>query len=356
MKKVILAFTLLFLAVSISACSGSFAPTSWPGLAADENTAYVAYQNHVYAVDTSNGSLRWQYPQEASRSRTFFAAPVLTPNGELLVGDYASVLVSLNPENGQENWRFEAAARFVGSPLSTENAIYAPTADGALYALDLQGNPIWDTPFHSDKALWATPILDGDTLYVGSMDHTLYALNAADGSLIWKTQLDGALNSAPLLLNGRLYIGTFAQQVVALDAANGDILWTVDTDGWVWATPQALGERLFVGDVSGTFYAINLQDGSLDWRITPDGAITSNATIAQDTVYFTTESGSLYAVAPDDGSTRWTYQVQDAQLYGAPQVSGQSILIAPTAKDNTLLIALDLQTGTQRWSFTPEKK
>ncbi len=356
MKKSILIITFFLLALSLSACSGSFAPTSWPGLSLGEDTAYVAYQNHVYAINTQNGSLRWQYPKEASRSRTFFASPTLAPNGDVLVGDYSNVLVSLNAANGQENWRFEATSRFVGAPLSTENAIYAPTADGTLYALDLQGNPIWDTPFRSAKALWATPVLDGDTLYVSSMDHTLYALDTADGSIAWQTTLDGALNSAPLLFDGRLYVGTFAQQVVALETGTGNIIWTFDTDGWVWATPQVLGDHIFAGDVSGTFYAINLQDGSLDWSIAPDGAITSNAAVTQDAVYFSTESGTLYAVSPQDGATIWTYQVENAQLYGAPLISGQSVLIAPAAKDNTLLISLDLQTGSRRWSFTPEKK
>ncbi len=358
MKKILLIITFSLLALSLSACSGSFAPTSWPGLsvAPSGETAFVAYQNAVYAVNVKDGSLRWQYPQKAERSRTFFAPPAYAPDGSsLLAGGYDKVLVSLNPENGQENWQFEAASRFVGAPLATEKAVYAPAADGTLYALDLEGAPLWDTPFKSEKALWATPVLGIDALYVSSLDHNLYALNPDTGSVLWSATLDGALNSAPLLYEGRLYVGTFAQQVVALDATSGEILWVTPTDGWVWATPQLLGERLFVGDVSGTFYALNLSDGSVAWSITPDGPITSNAAIGEDTVYFTTESGTLYAVDPADGATRWTYAVE-GQLYTAPQIAGNSLLIAPITKENTLLIALDAQQGTQRWAFTPEKK
>ncbi|GAB4522017.1 MAG: hypothetical protein Fur0018_03160 [Anaerolineales bacterium] len=356
MKKILLLLTLFLLVISLSACSGSFAASSWPGLSTSPagETAFLATQNQVYAINTASGALRWQYPQETDRQRTFFAPPVYTPKDTLLVGDYHNTLVSLNPDTGAETWRFTANGRFVAAPLATENAIYVPVASGDLYALDYNGQPIWSAPFHSNQAFWATPVLDSDRLYISGMDHHIYALNAADGSVIWDTQLDGAINSAPLLQDGVLYVGTFANQVVAVDAQSGNTLWTTPTDGWVWATPQISNDLLLVGDISGTFYALHAADGSVAWKMSPDGPIATRALLNGETAYFTTESGTLYALDPANGTPRWQYAIETGKLYTAPISAQDAILIAPTGSD-TLLTAVDAQNGTVHWQFTPKK-
>lgn len=357
MKKFLLLLTLTLLTSTLSACSGRFGAGSWPGLSAspDGTTAYLAQQNFVYAIDTDNGALVWKYPAEADKKRTFFSTPVYTPKETLLVGDYNNTLTSIDPKTGTEIWHFETSGRFVGAPLATDDAIYTPVASGDLYALDYNGQPIWAAPFHSDKAFWATPVLDGDRLYLSGMDHYLYALNTADGSLIWKTLLDGAINSTPLLKDGVLYVGTFANQVVAVDAADGQVQWQTDTDGWVWATPQAFDNLLLVGDVSGTMYALQAADGSVAWKMSPDGAIVTHVALNAESAYFTTESGTLYALDANTGSPRWQYSLEKGKLYTAPVLANDAVLIAHTESD-TLLTSLDAQSGAVRWQFTPSTK
>ncbi len=357
MKRFLLVTTLVVLALSLSACSGSFAPTSWPGMSLDPDgeTVFLAYQNQVYAVSAANGTVQWNYPAEPERKRTFFAPPVYTPAGELLIGGYDNLLVSLDPKRGTENWVFDAGSRLVGAPLATEEAIYLPTSAGDLYALDLQGHPLWDAPFHSEKDLWATPALEEGVLYTGGMDHNLYAIKAEDGSILWQTPLGGAITSAPLLADGILYVGTFAQQMVAVEAASGDILWDTSTDGWVWATPQIAGDLIYVGDVGGAFYAFDIRDGATVWRIVPDGPIVSQALVEGDTVYFTTESGTLYAVEAQTGQAHWEYSLDTkAQLHTAPLAANGDILIAPTGGE-ALIVAVNAQNGSPRWQFIPKK-
>ena len=351
-RKGFLFVLLLFL--GLGACSGAYQSSGWPGLSTDDTNAYLSHNTGVYAVDLERGQLLWQFPEKPSRNQTFFAPPVLTADGaQLLAASYDHNLYSLDPKTGELLWVFEEAKNhYIGAPLVTAEAIYAPNADGGLYALDLDGQSLWT--FRSSHALWATPATDGQRLYLPAMDHYLYALNPQDGQVIWKANLGGAMVSVPALADGTLYLGTFADKVVAVRAEDGQTLWEAPTGAWVWSTPTFDQGRLFFGDVQGTFYALDAENGATLWTMQPDGPIVGTAAIAGNTVYFTTEQGTLYAVNADDGSVQWTYAA-GATLQTGPVVTASGlILVAPTDGEN-LLIALDAATGQPRWTLQSAK-
>ncbi len=140
-SKITLFFSIIVISLLVTACSGA-APGSWPGLTVNQDTAFVADASFVYSVKLSDGTLAWKYPAAATAGQSFYAPPVLSPDGkQLLVGDYATTLTSLDPTNGNMIWSFkDAKGRWIGSPLMTADTIFAPNADDNLYALDFQGN------------------------------------------------------------------------------------------------------------------------------------------------------------------------------------------------------------------------
>jgi eukaryotic-like serine/threonine-protein kinase len=353
-KNLLIAFSLLILAASLSSCAGGTAlASSWPGVTVDENTAYVAYHTHVYAVDLSTGTERWRYPGEPNNQITFYAAPALTPNGQVIVGSYDSNLYSLNRENGQLNWSFtEAANRYIGGPLATESGIFAPDTDLSIYALDFQGNLLWS--FAARGETWAPPATDDGSIYVSSMDHTLYALNAETGSQLWRTEpLGGAIVGAPALSEeGILYVGTFGSEIIALNQQDGRVIWQQPTDGWVWAGPTLADNRLYFGDLSGNFYAFT-KEGIKEWQLTPeqlDGPIPESPLVSEGRIYVTTENGTLYSI-DTNGTIVWS-QTVGGRLYASPVEAGELILVAPIDTD-ALLVAYT-RDGARRWAFNPE--
>jgi outer membrane protein assembly factor BamB len=86
----------------------------------------------VYAVELSTGSEVWRYPVEPNNKHQFFAAPTLTPDGQLLVGSAGTehVLLSLDPVTGEEIWTVPflgSKGPWMAAPLVFDNRIYAPT-------------------------------------------------------------------------------------------------------------------------------------------------------------------------------------------------------------------------------------
>jgi len=357
-KKSSLLFILLILTILLTACSGrsSMVASGWASITTDEETAYLAFNTQIIAVNLSNGVEKWRFPAEADAKITFYAAPVLTEDGQLIAGGYDNVLYSLNPDNGQSNWKFEKAkGRYVGSPLVTEDAIFAPSADHNLYALNMSGVQIWNEPFSTDEPLWAKPATDPncECIFLPSMDHRVYAINAKTRAKLWETDdLGGAMVGTPSVSeDGKMYVGTFAKELVALDTANGRDLWRFPTEDWVWSSPVLKGDTLYFGDLSGKFYAVDRNTGQVQWQYQSDGSIVGKPLVNEDGIYFTTETGSLVSLTPD-GAIRWN-PTFETSLHAGPVASGDLILITTSDPEN-LIISVDAN-GVQKWSFGLEQ-
>lgn len=357
MKSKLIPLILILIALFLSSCggAGTGAASSWAGLTVDAETAYLAFNQHVYAINLSNGLEKWRYPAEGKAQIAFYAPPTLTPDGQLLVGDYVKSLYSLNPGNGQENWVFaEATDRYIGSPLVADDRIFAPNAGHHLYTLDLRGNLIWS--FKTKGPLWATPASDPDCecIYLASMDHHLYAIDTQTGNQKWVSEdFGGSIVSAPAFgEDGVLYVGTFASEILAIDAEQGNILWRKPTEGWVWGGLRLKDGILYFGDLKGNLYAADSKTGEILWKTSLGSSITESPLVTDDRIYVASENGGLRALDLN-GNEVWNKPF-NGKLYTSPVKAGDLILVAPTGSDE-LLFALDAN-GNQKWAFIPEKK
>jgi outer membrane protein assembly factor BamB len=352
---------LLFILISIlgailSACTGAgVAVTSWPGLTVDGDTGYLAHAQHIYAINLTNGSEKWRFPAEPGRNQAFYAAPILTPDGQLIAGGYDFKLYSIDSTTGQLKWTFEGATdKYIAGPLVTEGAIFAPSADGVLYSLDFNGNLLWS--FETGGPLWAQPTSDEacECIYLASMDHSVYAIEAATGVLKWKSaELGGAFVGTPAYgEQDSLYVGNFSNQMFGLNAENGKTRWQIPTQNWVWSGPAMQDNTLYFGDLNGDFYAVDATNGQQLWKLSPGSPILSTPLVAGDQIYYTVEAGTIYAV-DTSGAPLWNNTI-GGKLYAPPVANGDVILVTPL-EGTAMLIALN-QQGAQQWSFTPEVK
>lgn len=351
----------LLLSVLLSGCSASAMRTSsWAGLSADAETAYLANGSLVYAIDVKNGSQLWQYPADgADNKEAYFATPVLTPDGQLLIASAGSnhSLTSLDPTNGAANWTFaDAESAWIGAPVVVDEIIYAPNSDGNLYAFDQSGNPLWKTMI--GDGLWAQPVSDGEMLYITSLDHNVYAFEPGSKEILWSVGVTGAIpGGATFDEAGYLYVGSFGSNVSRIDINNQSLAWDSEIDGWVWDAPALDGEMLYVGDLQGNFHAFNTSDGSEVFTpIKLNAPITGTPLVLDDFIVVgtegsDTEAGKAYAIDREGGIV-WQQSIT-GKLYTAPVASGDLILFAPMEAD-AVLVALD-HDGRQVWQFIPEK-
>ena len=353
-KHLLTLIPVLALSLLLTACGEAVAAGSWPGITYDESRSlvYVAHNQSAHALQIENGLERWKFPAEALGGFATYAAPQLTADGQLIIGGYNNSLYSLNPENGAQNWAFTGAGnRYIGSALVAGEQIFAPNADQRLYILGSQGNLV--KTFATRDPLWGQPASDGSVVYLTSMDHFLYALDAQSGDELWKLDLEATIVSSPVLdADGILYVGTLDHTLFAVDTQSQREVWRMTTQGWVWAAPLIVDGQLFIGDLDGIFYGVDAASGQEEWRVDTGGAITGTAALFNDSLYIGNESGRLFSISLDGRS--WELALPEAykgSYYGSPVVAGDLLLIGMTNNEN-IAIALDSDDSVV-WHFVP---
>ena len=105
--------------------------------------------------------------------------------------------------------------------------------------------------------IWGAPALGGGVLYVGSLDGKLRAV-APGGAERWSKGVGGAIAGDIAIDGDTVYAGTLESRVVALDTATGDQRWHFDGNNSSWARPLVTSHTVYVATTQGTVYAINL--------------------------------------------------------------------------------------------------
>jgi outer membrane protein assembly factor BamB len=128
--------------------------------------------------------------------------------------------------------------------------------------------PIWRFP--TGKSVWAQPIVVNGTVYVGSSDGYEYALDATNGTLLWKTFLGvdhndltcggsgPGVTSTATFSGHRLYVSGGNSEFYALNATTGRIVWDLaigpanatSMGFYLWASPLVFNQSVYVGIAS----------------------------------------------------------------------------------------------------------
>lgn len=360
-KKSLFLAGALLAAIFLSACSSSAVRgTTWPGLTASSDTAYLADGVEVFAVSLKDGTELWRYPAKGNSKLLFYSTPYVTSDGLVIVGSAGTdhSLVAINPKNIDPNtkapieaWKFTSAKdHWVATPLAVDNLLFAPNSDGNLYVLDLNDGQTVKQPVKVVQLagrLWGQPVTDGKLIYVNSLDHSVFAIDKNTYNVVWQKDLSGAIPNSPVIAgDGNLYVGSFASELDKFDPVNGNFQSVGKTDAWVWGTPTMVDNNLYFGDLNGNFYSYNIETGKYNWNpVKPDGPITTSPVALNDALLVATESGSIYAVDKNGQSKLWSQP--GGKIYTTPVLAGNLVLVAPLGAD-AYLYAYDAN-GHQAW-------
>ena len=88
------------------------------------------------------------------------------------------------------------------------------------------------------------PVVVDGTIYLGSTNGTMYAVDAEDGSEQWSTDVERDIESAPAVVDGTAYVGSKNGDVYAFDTGDGTERWQFATGDTVYRENKASASGL----------------------------------------------------------------------------------------------------------------
>jgi eukaryotic-like serine/threonine-protein kinase len=136
------------------------------------------------------------------------------------------------------------------------------------------------------EAWFSSPTVSSETVYCGSDDGYLYALNALTGELKWKLKTGDVVYSSPAVADGVVYVGSHDGYLYAVDEKTGAERWRFKTEDRVYSSPAVSNGYVYFGSADNYFYAIESATGKLIWKFKAGSWIASSPAIANRTLYF----------------------------------------------------------------------
>jgi outer membrane protein assembly factor BamB len=293
----------------------------------------------LYAINTSDSSLRWRYRIATHKSIT---TPPVISNDVVYFGASDGYIYAVNATSGAFLWRAKTGKAVESAPAIVNGVLYAGSDDDYLYALNAAtGAQLWKYQTHG--AITATPLVADTSVYVGSGDGYLYALNSG-GTLLWKYHEHGPIGGMAVAGSSAIYSGSRDGYLYALNASNGKLLWQYRFG--ITGAYTASGGILYVGAHNGYLYALNLSTHTLAWTYKVGSAIQSAPLVANNAIYSATATGYLYALKLSNHTLLWKSRIS-AGISGSPAAIDVAVYVAtPTGT----IYALDATRGSQIWN------
>ncbi|MCU1335268.1 MAG: Pyrrolo-quinoline quinone [Bryobacterales bacterium] len=289
-----------------------------------------------------------------------------------------STLTQITPDNVKNlelQWIFQSRSleRYEATPLVVDGVMYTVQNPDDVLALDAATGRVYWT-YNYQLSPDARPCCGrlsrglailGDTLFIGTIDAHVVALDAKSGKPLWNAQVGDpekgyAITHAPLIVKDKVIVGMAGGEygirgyILGLDAKTGKEAWRFYTI----PGPGEPGHESWAGDSWQHGGASVWVTGSYDpesnltfWGIGNPGPDWNGDTRGGDNLY----ACSVVALDADTGKLKWYYQFSphDEFDYDAVQVpvladidwQGRPRKVMMWANRNGLFYVLDRTTG-----------
>jgi serine/threonine protein kinase/outer membrane protein assembly factor BamB len=222
----------------------------------------VAHGNEIRALGAEDGQPRWTAQATANASFTASAGLVVAGGDDL---------TAMSAASGRIRWRRELAQSPVFAVIS-DGMIFAGDNVGTVYAVRADdGTVAWQKAFDYRSSVRHA---GNGLLYVGEVDGWVRAFRAGTGKPVWSRRPGGESTSYGTsdtlgMSGGTLWVQGPDQAVYALDTADGRVLWTYGAQATIGSTSASGSGALAVGGL----VLLGTSDGHVE-AVSPPGRLT----------------------------------------------------------------------------------
>lgn len=324
--------------------------------------------------------LTWQRripgPRVPAAVHTERGTPVLD-GAYIFAGSAADdALLVMDRSDGRLVRRLQALGPVQSAPRvdAAQNRVYFSDSAGGTHCYRISdGSLIWR---HEGKSpILATPMVDGDQVFIANLDNVVTALNRSDGSFLWRheqrvdrplagPQLYGAPTPTRAQVEQREVVlaGFSDGTLVSLDAQAGEVIWQRRVGEGAW--PDIIGATLeldggdaksiaVAGGFAGPLLAIDPSTRSVRWRVdvgTGEAPIAGpdDPSSGYPMLYHGSADGSLRCIDSRSGEVKWTWDSETQGALTRPVVTAAGLLVGSSSGG---LYLVDPVTGVLSWQL-----
>lgn len=289
--------------------------------------------------------------------RKIMAQPVVS-DGIVYVMDSSAVVSAFDIANGGRVWRFDTisdddSTNIGGGLAVNQGTLYAVNGLGELVALDAaKGTVRWRSKFGA-PARSAPTVVEG-RLFLTTIEDRLLALTTEDGRQLWQHQAANPTTSvlgcpAPAFADGLVVAGFGSGELATLRAESGTIVWTDNLAvaqasnsvnfSAVRGLPAIAGGRVFAIGMGGLTIAGDMPTGRRLWERSASGE--DHPWAAGSWLFIVSLDQKIAALSRDDGRVAWVTQLprweneekkRDPIIWYGPLLAGDRLVVAGTNK------------------------
>ena len=274
----------------------------------EDSMLYVGMlDGKVRSLSLSDGSERWNYATEGQ----ILAKPTLTSNpspSALFIGSYDNYMYTLSPLTGKLINRVETGNYINGAAVLWQDYVLFGGCDSWVRIV----NGTTGIPADSlklDAYIPASPVVDGDNVYVADYRGDVYELTLADGGrianhrkLLSAAEDDGGMLSVPVVTEDALYLLTTDRRLVCLDRKDGKEKWFASLKGDTGeCSPILVDNRLLVCTKTGIVSIHEVSTGRQLWEYETGEQIIAQPLVIGSHFYIQTARGTLLCFGEREG-------------------------------------------------------
>ena len=289
-----------------------------------------------------DGAEAWRYRPGATEAEAgefeedrFGESSPAVADGVVYVGDLLGVLHAVDTESGNSRWRFPTGAEIKSSPVVADDLVLIGSYDEHFYGVDrATGKARWS--LQTEGPVHATPGRAGGLAWVTGCDAVLRGVRITDGTEMLRFDSGAYTASSPAIAAGTLYYGTFNNEVLAVDVDAGELSWRYEHPERhfpFYASAAITDDLVIVAGRDKLVHALDRATGEARWTFRARARFDASPAVAGDRVYAGNADGRLYVLDLGTGEKLSEFHA-GAAIMGSPAVAGGHIVFG--TQDGTL--------------------
>lgn len=293
-------------------------------------------------LNLEDGAEAWRYRPGATEAEAdefeedrFGESSPAVAGGTVYVGDLLGVLHAVDADSGEPRWRFPTGAEIKSSPVVAGDLVLIGSYDEHFYGVDrVTGEARWS--LQTEGPVHATPGRHDGLAWVTGCDAVLRGVRITDGIEMLRFDSGAYTAASPAIAEGTLYYGTFNNEVLAVDVGAGELRWRYEHPErhFPYYASAALADDLVIAaGRDKLIHALDRQTGKARWTFRARARFDASPAVAGDRVYAGNADGRLYVLDLETGEKLSEFHA-GAAIMGSPAVAGGRIVFG--TQDGTL--------------------